>query len=428
MAVQLVRVTRVERGSLGYELGLKPGTELLSVDGRELTDFLDWEFLTAEDRFVLLARDPTGEQTVEYDVERPEGLALGVELEPPHVRRCANRCDFCFVDGNPLGMRDALYIRDDDYRLSFRHGNFATLTNLKQADEDRIKEYHLSPLYVSVHATDPVVRRRLLRNPLAPDILTQLRDFGNHDIRCHTQIVLQPGLNDGDVLRQSLNDLYGLGPTVISVSVVPVGLTEFSKHHLVREPTAHECRESVQLLDGFADRALQERGSHWAYGSDELYIVARLALPPAARYDGFEQFENGVGAVRFLRQKVELLNAELEGMRIGVYTGTAMGRLMPQILPAVESATGAFCELTVLENDLFGPLVTTAGLLPGSAFVSALRDRADLDLALVPAEAVNDEGLFIDGMTLKQLMATAPLEVRISNDFVDALSDRGAIG
>jgi len=160
----VIRVQAVAPGTLGAELGLSPGTELLSIDGRPLEDFLDWEFLTAEEQFVLRARLPAGED-VEYDIERPEGLPMGVTLEPPRIRRCANHCDFCFVDGNPAGAREALWIRDDDYRLSFRYGNFATLTNLKPWDIERIVEYHLSPLYVSVHATDPVVRRWILRNP-----------------------------------------------------------------------------------------------------------------------------------------------------------------------------------------------------------------------------------------------------------------------
>ena len=182
------------------------------MNGRELEDFLDWEFLTAEEEFVLHVRQPTGDE-IEFEIERPLGEPLGVSLEPARIRRCANRCDFCFVDGLPDGLREVLYIRDDDYRLSFRYGNFATLTNLKPADVRRIIEYRLSPLYVSVHATDPTVRRYLLRNPTAPEIIPQLREFAQHGIEFHTQIVMSPGVNDGAVLRQTLSELYDFGPS-----------------------------------------------------------------------------------------------------------------------------------------------------------------------------------------------------------------------
>ncbi|HXV85922.1 MAG TPA: PDZ domain-containing protein, partial [Gemmatimonadales bacterium] len=184
----MLRVAAVAPNSIAADLGLVSGTELISVNGRHLEDFLDWEFLTADEQFLLLVRQPDGEE-IEFDVERPEGFPLGATLEPPRIRRCGNRCDFCFVDGLPSGLRDTLYVRDDDYRLSFRYGNFATLTNLKPRDLQRIVEYRLSPLYVSVHATDPVIRRRLLRNPRAPAVLAQLQDLARHGIRFHTQIV-----------------------------------------------------------------------------------------------------------------------------------------------------------------------------------------------------------------------------------------------
>ncbi|MFN2317572.1 MAG: DUF512 domain-containing protein [Gemmatimonadales bacterium] len=419
----MIKVTAVEPESIAAELGLLPGTELLSVDGRELDDFLDWEFLTAEDEFLLHVRQPTGEE-IEFEIERPAGEPLGVALEPPRIRRCANRCDFCFVDGLPDGLRDVLYIRDDDYRLSFRYGNFATLTNLKPRDTERIIEYRLSPLYVSVHATDPVVRRYLLRNPTAPEILPQLREFARHGIQFHTQVVMSPGVNDGDVLEQTLTDLWGFGEAVLDVSVVPVGLTEFSKHHLVREPTQDECRRAVAQLEGWWPRANAERGWAWALGADELYLRADLPLPPPEVYGGFDQTENGVGSVRFLQQQIAGAGAELAdwaGKRIGVLTGSSMGALMPQVLEPLERATGATFELLVVENTLFGSSVTTAGLLPGAAFLEALRERRDLDLALLPGESLNDDGLFMDSMRATDLAAQVPVELRFSKTFVDAL-------
>jgi len=419
----MIKVVAVQPHSIGKELGLEPGTELLAVNGRELEDFLDWEFLTADEAFVLHVRRPDGEE-IEFEIERPFEEPMGVALEPARIRRCANRCDFCFVDGLPPGLRDVLYIRDDDYRLSFRYGNFATLTNLKAHDIERIIEYRLSPLYVSVHATDPVVRRYLLRNPTAPEIIPQLRRFADHGIQFHTQVVLSPGVNDGAVLRRTLDDLWGFGPAVLSCSVVPVGLTEFSKHHLCREPAMDECRAAVGEAESRWPVAVSARGAHWVYGADELYLRAGLALPPAAAYDGFEQVENGVGAVRWLQQRIASAADGFDdwaGRRIGVVTGTAMAALMPQVLEPLGRATGAEFELVAVENTLFGPSVTTAGLLPGRAIEAALAGRPSLELALLPGEALNDDGLFIDSMSLEQLAAQVPFEIRLSKDFVDAL-------
>jgi len=420
----MVRVKSVAPGGLAAELGITPGTELVAINDRPLDDFLDWEFLAADDAFILLTRHPDG-SSVEYDIERPDDLPFGVELDPPHIRRCANRCDFCFVDGLPEGLRQNLYIRDDDYRLSFRYGNFATLTNLKPRDVARILEYRLSPLYVSVHVTDTVLRRRYLRNPRAPDVLEQLRTFAAGGIRFHTQIVLQPGVNDGAVLEQSLADLYALGPCVLSVSVVPVGLTAFSKLHLVREPTAEECRAALEVLHRVAERSLRERGYRWVHGSDDLYLVAQHPLPPASWYGDFEQVENGVGSVRFLQDRITAYEEQLprlDGQRIAVVTGTAMGRLMPQVTAPLSARTGATFEVISLENPLFGASVTTAALLPGAAFRDGLAARSDLALALLPAESVNDDGRFMDDLSLDALRQDVPCEIRLSFDFGDALT------
>ena len=422
----MIRVTHVYPDSIGGEIGLLEGSELLAVNDRPLDDFLDWEFLTADDRFDLLVRQPTGEELL-FDIERPDdAIPMGVTLEPPRIRRCANRCDFCFVDGLPPGMREVMYIRDDDYRLSFRYGNFATLTNLKPKDVQRIIEYHLSPLYLSVHATDPVVRRHLLRNPLAPDILEQMREFAGHGIQFHTQVVMSPGVNDGPHLQRTLTDLWNLGEPVLSVSVVPVGLTEFSKHQLCREPTEAECRAAIDLIEPFTARARRERNCGWVFGSDELYLRTGVDLPPAEAYDGFQQVENGVGSVRYLQQRIAGADLDPERWRnrtIGVLTGTSMGPLMPQVLAPLTSHTSARFDLMPLENSLFGSTVTTAGLVPGRAFQDALASQSDWDLALLPAESVNDEGKFIDDVTLNDLVAQAPVEVRLSYDFADALGE-----
>jgi len=420
----MLRIAAVAPDSICDALGLKSGDELLSVGGRELVDFLDWEFLAADETFLLRARTAAGEE-IEYDVERPEGLSLGVVLEPPKIRRCNNRCDFCFVDGNPTGARKVLWIRDDDYRLSFRYGNFATLSNLKDKDIRRILEYRLSPLYVSVHATDPAIRRRVLRNSKAPEILPQLEMFAAGGIQFHTQIVVVPGVNDGNVLERTLSDLYAFGAPVLSVSVVPVALTTWSKHQLVRAPTAEEARRALVSVRKWAARARGERGSGWVYGSDELYMRAGEPFPPAPAYDGFEQVENGVGAVRYLESVIAAQAhtlPDLAGRRVLVLTGAAMGELMPTLLEALERATRGRFECVAVENTYFGPSVTTAGLLPGADLRAALASSQGHDLALLPAEAVNEDGIFVDDVPLASLVTSAPVPVLLSYHFTDALA------
>src|SRR5215210_5038472 len=250
----MVRVASVLPGSIAEELGIVPGTELISVNGRELADFLDWEFLTADEELVIEARSPDGEAVI-YEIERPEGESMGVELEPPTVRRCANRCEFCFIEGLPKGLRKPLYVRDDDYRLSFAYGNFATLSNVKERDVARILEYRLSPLYVSVHATPWEARRKLLNNPRVPNIVEQLTRLAEGGIQFHCQMVVVPGLNDGDVLEESLRDLWELGEAVLSVAVVPVGLTQFSHLYTGRRMDRDTARALLRHVEPWGARA-----------------------------------------------------------------------------------------------------------------------------------------------------------------------------
>src|SRR5450759_823749 len=322
----MVRVSRVLPGSICEEMGVVAGTELLTVNGRELADFLDWEFLTADEELVIEARLPDGNEIV-YEVERPEGEALGVELEPPTVRRCANRCEFCFIEGLPKGLRKNLYVRDDDYRLSFAYGNFATLSNLKERDFQRILEYRLSPLYISVHATPWEARRVLLNNPRVPNIVEQLTRLAEGGIQFHGQMVIVPGLNDGDVLEQSLTDLWNLGQAVLSVALVPVGLTQFSHLYSGQPMDRANAKALLDTAERWGVKARKERGETWVYGSDELYLLAGEPLHGAEFYGDFAQGENGVGAVALLRERVARgIDGlpRMAGKRVGVVTGLSM--------------------------------------------------------------------------------------------------------
>lgn len=423
----MVRVTRVHPGSIADQLGVVAGTELLTIDGRQLEDFLDWEFLSADDSFVVAARTPAGE-AVEYDVQRVDGEPLGIELAPPTVRRCANRCEFCFIEGLPKGLRKSLYVRDDDYRLSFAYGNFATLSNVKERDIARILEYRLSPLYVSVHATPWEARKVLLNNPRVPNIMEQLVRLADGGIQFHGQMVVVPGLNDGEVLEQSLADLYSLGDAVLSVALVPVGVTQFSHLYNGSPMDAERASTILDAVDRWESRALAERSERWVYGSDELYLLAGRPLPDVEHYGEFAQIENGVGAVTALRARIRdglSLLPRLDGRRIGVVTGVSMTPLMPDILAALHEATGAEFVLLTAQNSLFGPTTTTAGLLVGSDIRRVLESRTDLDLALIPAECINDDGIFLDDESFIALRESLPMPVYPSYDFIDALVPEG---
>ncbi|HEY8165784.1 MAG TPA: DUF512 domain-containing protein [Gemmatimonadaceae bacterium] len=420
----MVRVSKVGEGSIAEELGIQPGTELHTVNGRAIGDFLDWEFLSADDEILIGARDRDGSE-IELEISRVDGEPLGITLEPPNVRRCANRCEFCFIEGLPPGLRRNLYIRDDDYRLSFTYGNFATLSNVKEKDVQRILDYRLSPLYVSVHATNWEARKVLLNNPRVPNIVEQLTRLAAGGIRFHCQMVVVPGLNDGEVLEESLSDLWNLGDAVISAAVVPVGLTQFSHLYSGRTMSAPDARALIDRVSRWAGRAREERGTSWVFGSDELYLLAGLPLPDADHYEDFAQIENGIGAVASLRQRVArglLSLRNLNGMRIGVVTGQAMASLMPDLLDALSRESGAKFDLIVAENSLFGPTITTAGLLVGADIKRVLQSRNDLTFALIPAETINEDGVFLDDVRFADLRRELPVPVYPSYDFVDALS------
>ena len=423
----MVRVSRVLPGSICDEMGVVAGTELLSVNGRTLADFLDWEFLTADDELVIEARLPDGEEIV-YELDRPEGETLGVELEPPNVRRCANKCEFCLIEGLPEGLRKPLYMRDDDYRLSFAYGNFATLSNLKERDFARILEYRLSPLYVSVHATPHEARKLLLNNPRVPDVVAQLRRLAEGGIQFHCQMVVVPGMNDGEVLEQSLADLWAFGDAVLSVALVPVGVTQFSHLYNGRPMDVENAARILDAVERWEARGIAERDDRWVFGSDELYLLSSRPLPGAEHYGDFAQIENGVGSVASLRERVrEGLGSlpRLDGRRIGVVTGVSMAALMPELLEQLRERTGAVFEMLPMENSLFGPTTTTAGLLVGADIRRALHGRHDLDLALIPAETINDDGLFLDEERFVAVRESLPMPVYPSYDFVDVLALEG---
>ena len=311
----MIRVADVRRDSIGEALGIEPGTALLRINGAELADAVDLLFHQADERVELETEGPDGTHTV-YEIEKPADASLGLVPEPDKIRRCTNACPFCFVKGNPGGrkLRSSLYIKDDDYRLSFLYGHYVTLTNLREDDWARIFAQRLSPLYVSVHATDPEVRLAMLKNPRSARIAEDLDRLQAGGIDFHAQLVLCPGVNDGTVLDRTMRELYERGDGVLSLSVVPVGLTDHNADRGVRPLTVEECRRALGQVEAVRGRALEERGCGWCYAADELFLQAGVELPGTEYFDDRQLISNGVGAISLLRERVRRDLARLPSM------------------------------------------------------------------------------------------------------------------
>lgn len=421
----MITIAGIQAGSIAEELELRIGSRIVRINGEPVRDSIDFRFMEVESPLEVEVADE-GRRTVVYDIEGSGG-GLGVVPAPDTVRECSNRCVFCFIDGNPPGVRDALYLRDDDFRLSFTYGSYVTLTNLGPRGFRRLIEQRLSPLYVSVHATEPDVRMRLLGVPRGGDIVERLAELTGAGLEVHTQVVLCPGWNDGPHLDRTLDELWDLGPGVLSVSVVPVGLTRYNLNEPVRLLTAAESRRGLKQVGRARARARDERGIGWAYAADELFFVAGEPLPPAAYYDDWPLTENGVGAVRSFLNAFEAGLAAVpyrSGERIAVVTGTRMAQVIRPLLPRVEGGTGAETRLIPVANTLFGPTVTTAGLLPGEDIVRATLAEGPFDRVLLPAEALNDDELFIDSVLMDDVKARlAPARVVAGHDLTSALAD-----
>jgi putative radical SAM enzyme (TIGR03279 family) len=420
----VVRIAHIEAGSIAEELQLEIGTRIVRINGERVRDGIDLTFLLSDPEVALEAVSPTGESLL-VEIDREPGEAVGIIPAPDPVRECANKCVFCFIDGNPEEVRRSLWLRDDDFRLSFTYGSYVTLTNLGPKGLQRLVEQKISPLYVSVHATEPGVRARLLGNDRAGLIMDQLRLLVDGGLEVHTQAVLCPGWNDGFHLDATVEDLYGLGGRVRSLSVVPVGLTRYNLHRPVRPLTGEEAGRAIDQVDAVRERALEDRGQGWAFSADELYIHAGRPLPPSSYYGPWDLTENGVGTVRsfldLFRERAPDL-PRLPGRRVRILTGTSMAPFLERISEQVAAATGASVDVQALANDFYGDTVTVAGLLAGQDLLRAVPNPGPEDVILVPAEALNADELFIDSMPLAELRdGLAPAQVVPGHELVETL-------
>ncbi len=414
-----VVLAAVRRRSPAAAAGLQPGDRVLAINGHPLRDAIDFQFHAAEERLRLL---------VEREGRRRRVVLartgdLGLELVPPRPRdiaTCANKCVFCFIHQNPRGLRRSLYVKDDDFRLSFLHGNYITLSDLDEAALARIESQRLSPLYISVHATDPVLRHRLLGQPRHDaDILPRLERLARAGIRMHAQIVLCPGLNDGPALARTIADLRRLHPQVATAAIVPVGLTRHRERlPALRPVTPTEARDLIATVHGWQAECRLALGTRFVFLADELYLLAGAALPPAEAYEGFPVAEDGIGLVRRfeddLLAAMRRLPSPVQGRATTVVTGEMYGARLAGLLAPL-AGRGATPRVVAVPNDFFGRGIGVAGLLTGQDIQRALAAAGDLgDQVLVPAVAVRDgDGVFLDDLAPRDLARALGVRVRV---------------
>ncbi len=408
------RIASVERGGLGDELGLRRGDELIMINGEKLIDLIDYQQLMSCEELVLTVRDSSGELTeIECDKELDE--QLGVEFEDDllgPVRLCANKCKFCFVDQLPRGMRDTLYVRDDDWRMSLMMGNYVTLTNVSDRELERIIRRHASPLYISVHASDGAERASLMGQPRAARLMEQLNKLRAGGISFHGQVVLCPGLNDGEVLERTVRDMAALYPCCMTLALVPVGLTGHRAG--LCDIKLYDAQGAAQVLDQVAAWQAEFRrtlGTALVFAADEFYVLAGRDVPPEDEYEDYPQIDNGVGLIRQQREGFERAYGEFmssgraaRARRVMIVTGESARGEMEQLtgahpLPGVDVCVRA------VKNEFFGGGVTVAGLLTGGDIISQI-GRADADEVLITRSMLRDGGdVLLDGVTLDELAA-----------------------
>ncbi len=408
-------ISAIAPDSLAAEAGLRPGDQVLAVNGRPIRDPIDYRF-QATDEIVELEVIHEGEpELVEF--EKPIDEPLGIEFDDDAfdgTRICNNKCFFCFLKGLPKGLRRPLYVKDDDYRLSFLHGNFVTLTNLSDDDWVRLAEQRLSPLHVSVHATDLTLRRQLLGNRRAPDILEQLQRLAEMRIEAHTQVVLCPGVNDGSALDQTVGDLLKQS-NVSSIGVVPVGSSLEGEERIrdagMRTHSPDEARRVVRQLRRWQRYARDQRGQSVVFPSDEFYLTAGAQIPATARYDGFPQWENGIGMTRTLiddwrrvRRRIRTGRLIVPPAEVLIACGTLIAPTLRALCHEASSLTGVTFEVAPVANSLFGARVNVSGLIPGGDFANALTGRNLPPRVFLPRASLDYFGAkFLDDLTPQAL-------------------------
>ncbi len=428
-------VAYVKPGSIGEELGFEPGDSLVSINGIQPRDLIDYKFLIVEEELHLEVLDINGiHHHIDLEKDSDDELGLGfTEALFDGLRQCNNKCSFCFIDQQPSGQRKSLYLKDDDFRLSFLYGSYLTLTNLTEADWLRIETQRLSPLFVSVHATNPHLRSKLLKNPRGSLLLEQLSWFSKRGLQIHAQIVVCPGINDQEALEESLTELAKFGegewPAVLSTAVVPVGLTKFRPSSDAMKPVDEVCaRTVIKQVEKLQLQFKEKIGSSFAWLSDEWYLIGGKALPPRKHYEDLPQQENGVGSIRAFLEEISEASKKLP-TKLGQKRSCSwvVGRLVVQALTPISEKINLVEGLTLflygLPSQYWGQDKVVTGLLTGEDLLKGLSGKELGEELLLPSVMLKEgEAIFLDGMTVEELGNTLEVEIRIVHGADDIMA------
>jgi len=428
-------VSAVRKDSIAASLPVVAGDTVVAANDMPIRDLIDYSFALADKHVELRVEKAGGEELVlEIDKEYDEDIGLVFDQPFPGLRRCQNRCLFCFLDQMPPGLRPSLYVNDDDYRLSFWEGNFITLTNAGPHDLERIAGQRLSPLYISVHTTNPDLRKQMLQHPRAGLIMQQLAFLKSAGIEMHTQIVLCPGINDGRELDKTITDLAGFWPRVRSIAIVPVGLTRFRQGlYPLKTLSREEASALVAKVERWQQQFLKALGDPLVHAADEVYLKAGAPVPPAELYGEYPQLENGIGLVR---QHLDALKIWLGGLteplgatqKITVVSGTLAAPILQEALHPLRRI-GLDVRVLPIRNNFFGPAVTVTGLLTGKDIASQLKGKNLGRLVVIPSVCFNDDGLTLDGLTaadLERILEKPVVTSRDPRDWIRVLKAAGS--
>lgn len=437
-------IKKILPGSIAEEFELAPGDRLISINGHEIEDIFDYQFY-AEDTYIeILIEKPDGEQWI-LEVDKEEDEDLGIEFDNglmDEYRSCHNKCIFCFIDQMPKGMRDTLYFKDDDSRLSFLQGNYVTLTNMSDHDLDRIIQYHLSPINISFQTMNPELRCKMLNNRFAGEALKKVDRLNEAGIEMNGQIVLCKGVNDGEELAFSIREMMRYIPNLQSVSVVPVGLSKYRDGLFPLEPfTREDAREVLSTIHHYQNESYQKYGNHFIHASDEWYILAGEELPQEENYDGYLQLENGVGmmrlllnefeeAVKELQEKISAGTLDFSSREISMATARlAYPFIRDMAARMMEMVPGLMIHVYEIRNNFFGEMITVSGLLTGQDLIAQLTGRELGETLYLPQNVLRSgEEVFLDDVTVTEMEKALQVKVDIikssGRDFVNAVLDR----